>query len=89
MPTIEELASLLKKDRRNGVHIDPVFDSKQIRSWTIDKCESGSGQGAWIIDFKEGTILEASIMSPRIIARGGPDYSKNTMNYVKAVRSVR
>jgi S1-C subfamily serine protease len=89
MPTVEELASLIEKDRRNGVHIDPVFDSKQIRSWTIDKCESGSGQGAWIIDFKEGTILEASIMSPRIIARGGPDYSKNTMNYVKAVRSVR
>jgi len=30
MPTVEELASLIKKAKTKGVHIDPVFDNKQI-----------------------------------------------------------
>ena len=87
MPTVEELASLLAGDRENGAHINSVFDYKQTRCWTIDRCESQSWswyKGAWLVDFKNGGINEAYWTGER-----SGRYSKNTENYTKAVRSVR
>jgi hypothetical protein len=88
MPTVEELASLLEKSVKRGVHIAPVFDNKQTRCWTIDKCDPGYPRlsGAWIVDFKEGTILEAWYYKYSDIASW---YVKNILNHVKAVRSLK
>lgn len=86
MPTIEELASLLVRKRKNGAHIDPVFDRKQTRCWTIDRCESQSWswyKGAWLVDFKNGEVSEA------YWSKSYGSYSKNTANYTRAVRTVR
>jgi serine/threonine-protein kinase len=88
MPTVEELASLLEKSVKSGVHIAPVFDNKQIKCWTIDKCDPGYSamSGAWIVDFREGTILEAWY-NKYSDTEGW--YVKNIINHVKAVRSVK
>ena len=87
MPTVEELASLLKKGRIKGIHLAPVFDNKQIRCWTIDECDPSYAQysGAWIVDFKEGTILESWYYK---YSDTGGTYVKNIFNHVKAVRSL-
>ena len=87
MPTVEELASLLVRRRKEGAHIDSVFDNKQTPCWTIDPCDPIHAEllGAWLVDFKEGTILEAWYKKTEIIF----GYTmKNDMNWVKAVRSV-
>ena len=89
MPTVEELASLLARRRKNGVHIAPAFDYKQTRCWTIDTGDSPAShlKGGWIIDFQNGEVSQASWRSKtRILAS---NYSKNHQNYVKAVRSVK
>jgi hypothetical protein len=91
MPTVEELASLLESGGKSGVHIDPVFDHKRSICWTVDKCDAFETDhlGAWIVDFKKGQILQVYYVG------GGPkttwtsQYTKNTLNYVKAVRSVK
>jgi hypothetical protein len=90
MPTVEELASLIKKAKTKGVHLDPVFDNKQIRCWTADPSDPKSWSwmlGIWIIDFKNGTIITAEFKKP-----GSAVYTyteRNGINYVKAVRSVK
>lgn len=87
MPTVEELASLLAPKSNNGVHLDPLFDSRQTLCWTIDGCESQSWSwynGAWLIDFKNGQVDEAYWTREK-----GGAYPKNPENCVKAVRSVR
>ena len=88
VPTVEELASLLVRKRKNGVHIDSVFDHKMTWCWTIDNCAPGDDQliGAWLVDFKQGTILEAWYKK----SQANYSYTiKNDLNYVKAVRTVR
>jgi hypothetical protein len=91
MPTVEELASLLARSRIGGVHMAPVFDKRQTNCWVADKCDSGyvDLEGSWIVDFKQGQILQATYKKPGIFPSPGPDYSKNTTNYIKAVRSVK
>jgi len=86
IPNVDELASLIKKSKINGVHIDPVFENKQVRCWTIDSSEPGfrTYLGAWYVDFKNGTILESWYGR----YGGSSSYMKSPMNYVKAVRSV-
>ncbi len=39
LPTLEEAASLLESNKRNGVYIDPIFSNKQDWVWTGDKSE--------------------------------------------------
>lgn len=89
MPTVEELASLLARRRKDGVHLDPVFDNNRSTSWSADKCRLQSNYyfGYWIVNFKQGQILEASFPKPSLTSRF-PNYGKNEKNYVKAVRSV-
>jgi hypothetical protein len=88
MPTVEELASLIKKDRRNGVHIAPVFDNKQNRCWTVDSCEPNYRfqSGAWIVSFKHGEVRKAMWSKSATIS---DRHDINDINYVKAVRSIK
>ena len=64
IPTIEELASLLEKEKRNGVHINPVFDAQQKRCWSHDGAESmhisGLATVAWVADSHYGKIKKAN-----------------------------
>ena len=87
MPTVEELVSLIKKDRRNGVHIAPVFDNKQNRCWTVDSCEPNYRfqSGAWVVSFKHGEVRKAMWSESATIS---DRHDINDINYVKAVRSV-
>ena len=85
LPTLEELASLLEKGEQNGVHIDPVFDNKQIRCWTVDQEYrttriGGPSMAAWIVHFQYGKISSAT---------WGQLFKEFTRNYTKAVRSAK
>jgi hypothetical protein len=90
MPTVEELASLIKKDIKNGVHIDPVFDNKQISCWTADSSDPKDWiwyLATWIVDFKDGTIHKAT-WEPPWKAKDSVSFNIKHINYVKAVRSL-
>jgi uncharacterized caspase-like protein len=90
MPTIEELASLINKDKRNGVHIDPLFGYKQIRCWTVDKCDSKYDTffpGSWIVNFTNGTIGQA--IYEDLAGWDVHVHRKNRSNYIKTVRSAK
>jgi len=58
LPTVEEAASLLESSKRNGLHIDPVFDDSSRWIWTSDSCGSGY---AWIVDFYYGQVRRHNI----------------------------
>ena len=54
LPTIEELASLLKSKKANGnLHIDPIFSEKQMFCWSAD---TFGPEMAWYASFKAGMI---------------------------------
>jgi ribosomal protein L13 len=85
LPTVEELASLLRKDENNGVHTDPLFDTKQKTCWSSDDGPpyggSFSNPQVWHISFREGS-LGLTILPI--------DFSAHlTHRYVRAVRSLR
>ena len=90
MPTAEELASILNRRNKDGVHIDSVFDYKQIRCWTVDQISRYSNRylSAWIIDFQNGEVSQAFWHRVKVVPYYGT-YVKNPENYVKAVRSVK
>ena len=89
MPTIEELASLLTRRRKSGVHMDPAFDNNQVSCWSADRSDIPSQyySGAWIVSFKDGMVAQAIWVSQASADIGAGVYNKNTMNYVKAVRT--
>ena len=91
MPTIEELASLLTRRRKSGVHIDPVFDNKQIRCWSVDQSVPPHPyySVAWIISFELGEVTQAIWLNQSKAQFGSGSMRKNAMNYIKAVRSVK
>jgi hypothetical protein len=90
MPTLEELTSLLAKNPDSGSYIDSVFDIQQASCWTVDPSDYPSS--AWIVSFKNGEVAEARWRSSRAggsLAPGSQgSIHKNTINYVKAVRSI-
>jgi serine/threonine-protein kinase len=90
MPTVEELASLLAKSSKSGAHINSVFDHKRSLCWTADKDDAfqEAHWRVWVVDFKNGQILQASFYARSKTSFYGW-YAKNEINYVKAVRSVR
>lgn len=51
LPTLEEAMSLMEREKKNGLYIDPVFERKQEWIWTADK-ESASR--AWVVSFDYG-----------------------------------
>jgi hypothetical protein len=91
MPTIDELASLLSRRSNEGVHMAPEFESHQTSCWSADKyrVQSDYYYGYWIVNFKQGQILEASFLKPSVAGNTSGSSNKNVTNYVKAVRSVR
>lgn len=55
LPTVEEAASLLTVSQQNEeLHVDRRFDSRQRRIWTAD---AASPDGAWRVDFAEGSLV--------------------------------
>ncbi len=69
MPTIHELASLLSRKNNGGVHLAPAFESHQTSCWSADRCGVTNDQnydGYWIVNFKQGQILEASFLKPSV-----------------------
>lgn len=91
IPTIEELASLMKRTRRNGVYIDPVFDDNQTTCWSADTSEGINSIyiGIWIVDFRQAQILKADDFKSAGHTAPVSSLRKNYMNYVKAVRSAK
>jgi ketosteroid isomerase-like protein len=63
LPTIEELASLMTRERLNdGLYLSPLF-SNRMWFWSCDKGGAGAGrdwtgsQFAWAINFSYGTLF--------------------------------
>ena len=61
LPTVEEAASLLEPDNKDGgLYIDPVFSNYQERIWTGDE----NGQvGAWGVYFGGGLVFWVNFAS--------------------------
>ena len=53
LPTIEELASLIKSMRAKGLYIDPIFSERQEFCWSAD---TFAPDVAWYVGFKAGMI---------------------------------
>jgi hypothetical protein len=59
IPTTEELASLLERNPNNrGLHIAPIFDSKQKICWSSDSATGNHPGATWtsVIDFSDGSV---------------------------------
>ena len=55
LPTVDELASLLEPEGKNGdLYIDPIFDNDQGWCWTADQWASGV---AWGVLFFNGSVF--------------------------------
>ena len=94
IPTMEELASLLMKDKANNLHIDSKFDSQQIRCWSSDREAKGQGHRdiitAWVVDYKSGQATKARWWDRINEPHGyGSTYVHFPDNYLRAVRSVK
>ena len=80
IPTAEELASLLERERNNkGLHIAPVFDGRQKVCWSADSSSQYNSKNT--IDFSEGHIAAKIIVYPA----GG----MSAQCFVRAVRSIK
>ncbi len=91
LPTIEELASLSRRDKSNGLHINRVFDKNQKTCWSSDEGPpdggiSGDPPQFWHINFREGKIGLTTL--PKL---GGMDsqYYTPRRHYVRAVRTIK
>ncbi|PIE34653.1 hypothetical protein CSA56_07125 [candidate division KSB3 bacterium] len=70
LPTIEELASLLEFEQKNGeLYIDPVFAPSQSFCWSADSVMSSNA--AWAVAFNSGHVYYDDL---------------NRENFVRAVR---
>jgi hypothetical protein len=88
IPTTEELASLLERDRNNkGLHISSLFDARQKECWTSD---SGQGPRAEMIvntaiDFSDGSIDLTKVSESTVSGLG----NEEEQCFVRAVRSIK
>jgi hypothetical protein len=86
MPTVEELASLMEGNVSKGLHINPLFTTKQSRCWSSDSgfVEDKELKDVWIVDFIRGRIILQILSgdSNRLF-----DYIDTY--YVRGVRSIR
>ena len=59
MPTVEELASLIRGNVRRGLHINPLFATKQSRCWSSDSgfVMDRDMKDVWVVSFIEGKIV--------------------------------
>ncbi len=85
LPTIEELASLLRADAKRGAHADDIFEDADSTFWSADHTDGkNKRQARLIVSFHSGGIL---------LSEGNPyakfkTYNKYTDNYVRAVRTA-
>jgi len=92
LPTIDELASLLKKKKTNGLHIDPVFSRAQTRAWSADYDETLQRvQGSsWVANFSNGRTVKAKFC---ILLNCAAPFSTTNVNlpdnHVRAVRTAK
>ncbi len=85
MPTIEELASLMMRTKKQGLFIDSAFDRTQKRCWSADSIPRPSARYEdWIISFLNGSITDARHKK----SYASSWYFKDQYNYVRAVRSL-
>jgi hypothetical protein len=90
LPTVEELASLSRRQRTNGMHIDPLFETNQKRCWSSDKAPDNLITARpipviWIVNFEDGKITAAQLASE---VHRGQGLRPGEYNYVRAVRSL-
>ena len=87
LPTIDELASLVEREKVNGVHIDPIFDKKQKKCWSADTLLTKPSTDlylSWVVNFTEG------IMTRKWWHPFSTYTSPTVANYhVRAVRSLK
>jgi hypothetical protein len=86
MPTVEELASLIRSNVRGGLHINPLFTTKQSRCWSSDSgfVEDMGMKDVWAVRFIKGRIvLEMLVDDTRDI------FSYPITYYVRGVRSAK
>lgn len=70
LPTVEELASLLEFQKKNGnYYIDPAFDTTQGFCWSVDM--AAGSNAAWAVAFHSGHVYYDAL---------------DRTNYVRAVR---
>lgn len=88
--SVEELASLLKKGKSSGVHIDPIFDNKQINCWTADQYDTNNmyNLGAWFISFKDGRVSLSIWYDKKTMPGWSGGHSFYSMIHARAVRST-
>ena len=85
LPTIEELASLLRSGGKHGAYIDGIFQDTGSIFWSADRTDGKNmRQARLIISFHSGNIL---------LSEGNPysqikTYNVHTDNYVRAVRTA-
>jgi hypothetical protein len=63
LPTLEEAASLLRKDKnKDGLYIGPIFSSSPAKIWTKDNSPKKllSSTKYWIVCFDTGTLEEST-----------------------------
>jgi hypothetical protein len=90
-PTIEELASLLVFAKINGLHINSLFDRRQIKCWSADYLktdQTDAYQEDWIVNFLNGHITHASSRRDTAVSWQAR-YEKDSSNYARAVRSLK
>ncbi len=90
LPTIEELASLLKNKNSGNLYIDPIFDKKLSRCWSVNEYldDTWGYAKTWVADFGFGKIKKATWISKTKSSYQSWNVSM-TENYVRAVRSVK
>ena len=92
IPTMEELASLLNKNKVNNVHMDSVFNTQQYRCWSSDKAVTMHGPSdattVWVLDYHSGKAKRSHWYDTNRSGWLGGNISLPD-NYVKAVRLVK
>jgi hypothetical protein len=97
LPTVEELASLMMRNKKQGLYLSSVFDSRQKKCWSADSFSSDTlsyaarYQSAWIVEFVGGYIEWARWSHSAGSGSGHTGdsaHTKNLNNYVRAVRSL-
>jgi len=93
LPTIEELFSLVEREKINGLHINAVFNKKQKSCWSVDMPGPGSMGNqdieyeTWVVDFAKGIIrLDRWSDSKAVIVFNSP---LELRHYFRAVRSIK
>ncbi|MEJ2233656.1 MAG: DUF1566 domain-containing protein [Syntrophobacterales bacterium] len=86
MPTVEELASLIRKNVKRGLHINPLFTTKQKPCWSSDSgfVEDREIKDVWIVSFIEGKVVLQVLSDHTHMIFDYPE-----TYYVRGVRSAR